>query len=55
MEKLVDRIYLENRHVVRKPLETQVRNKNYRIAHIPQIRKKYQRNPMYQQIRPPFP
>ena len=39
MEKLVDILSLENRPVVREPLEPQVRNPNYRRPPFPQIRK----------------
>ena len=50
MEKLVNRLYLDNRPTGRDPLEPQVRNLNYRRPPFPQIRQRDQRNQADQQI-----
>ena len=54
MEKLVDRLSLENKQVHVQQQDTQIRNPNFRIPPIPQARQRDQRNPNDQQIRPPF-
>ena len=54
MEKLVDRLSLENKQVPVQQQDTQIRNPNFRRPPAPQARQRDQRNPNDQQIRPPF-
>ena len=52
MDRLVDRLALDNRPPNREKPKNQVRNPNFRRPPPPQ---RNQRNPEDQQIRPPFP
>jgi hypothetical protein len=54
MEKLVERLTLDNRPPPRERQDPQVRNPNFRRPPVPQIRQRDQRNQGDQQIRPPF-
>jgi hypothetical protein len=54
MERLMERMSLENKPATRDQTDFQPRNQNFRRAPVPQIRQRDQRNQGDQQIKPPF-
>lgn len=57
MEKLMDKLFVDDRNQMKDQNETQVRNPNFgrqQGPHVPQIMPRGKRNPNEQQIRPPF-
>jgi hypothetical protein len=54
MERLMERMSMENKPATREKNDFQPRNQNFRRAPVPQIRKRDQRDQGDQQIRPPF-
>jgi hypothetical protein len=54
MEKLMERMSMENKPAAREKNDFQPRNQNFRRGLVPQIRQREQRDQGDQQIRPPF-
>jgi hypothetical protein len=54
MEKIMERMSMENKPITREKNDFQRRNQNFRRALVPQIRQRDQRDQGDQQIRPPF-
>jgi hypothetical protein len=54
MEKLVEKLYFDNKPKNREQQERQIKNPNFTRPQVPQIRQREHRNHGDQQIRPPF-
>jgi hypothetical protein len=54
MERLMGRMFMENKPATREKNDLQPRNQNFRRVLVPQIMKRDQRDQGDQQIRPPF-
>jgi hypothetical protein len=54
MERLVEKLYLENKPAIRDQDYFQHRNPNFRRAPVPQIRQRDQRSQGDQQVKPHF-